>query len=120
MMSFGQLLREARKKARRTLREVSAATSLSISNISDMEHGRKKAPTEETIRKIENFLEIATGNLLRAAQNDSDASTEVKELISKRPPVLNLGLLRLTEGMSDEEVAAFILDLEKKKGKNSD
>lgn len=66
-MDFGQLLKEARKNKRATLREVAEAGGVSIGYISDIEHGRRRAPGMDASRAIERYLEIQDGSLVKAA-----------------------------------------------------
>ncbi len=118
-MGFGERLKMARKETRKKLREVASATGLSISYISDLEHERKKAPSIEIARSIEKFLGLAHGFLCEAAQAEHSTNSELKEIAYKRP-MLNLGLLRVTDGMTDEELAEIIDEIKsRKEGKNS-
>lgn len=107
-MSFGQLLKDARKRKAKTLREVSQAAGLSLSYLSDIERGRKKAPAKEIIEKIEIYLDIADKSLQKAAKNETDYRAEAKNFIKKRPE-LSMALLRATDGLSEEDVN-FLID----------
>jgi HTH-type transcriptional regulator, competence development regulator len=114
-MSFGQLLKEARKKAERTLKEVGQAAGLSLSYISDLEQRRRKAPAVEVVRKIEAFLGIKDGSLTKAAKAESDLQIEVRDIFRRRPE-LNMQLLRASDYYSEEELTVMITEMLEKKG----
>lgn len=114
MRGFGQLLQGARKANRMKLRDVAEQTGLSISYLSDIEHGRKKAPSLDIVKKIEALLSTG-GELLRTAQHEMNLGSEFKTIIGRRPE-LSLGLLRVTEGMSDEELSALINNIQSNGG----
>jgi transcriptional regulator with XRE-family HTH domain len=114
-MSFGGLLKEARKKQEKTLKEVSQVAGLSLSYISDMEQERRKAPSLDVVKKIEAFLGITNGALAKAAQAEMNMQTEVRTIFRKRPE-LNMQLLRAADYCSEEELTEMINDMLKKKG----
>ncbi|BET60305.1 helix-turn-helix domain-containing protein [Geobacter sp. 60473] len=118
-MNFGQLLKEARKKSEKTLKEVSQAAGLSLGYISDIEQGRRKAPALETVRKIEAYLKITDGRLVKAAELEMDLQAEAKTIFRKRPE-LNMQLLRASDLYSEEELTAMITDMIEKKGTQND
>jgi transcriptional regulator with XRE-family HTH domain len=117
MNRFGQLLKEARKESRKKLRDVAEATGLSISYLSDIENGRKKAPSLDIVKTIEGML-CTGGRLLKAAQSEMKIGIDFKSIINRRPE-LSLGLLRVTEGMSDEELSSLINEIQDEKGGTS-
>jgi transcriptional regulator with XRE-family HTH domain len=117
--SFGQLLKEARKKKEKTLKEVSQVAGLSLSYISDMEQGRKKAPAIDVVRKIETYLEITDGSLVRAANAEGNIRNEVRTIFRKRPE-LNTALLRVAEDCSEDEINDLINEMLKRKGKQNE
>ncbi|MBK5275282.1 MAG: helix-turn-helix transcriptional regulator [Desulfuromonadales bacterium] len=118
-MSFGQLLKEARKKQEKTLKEVSQAAGLSLSYISDMEQERRKAPSLDVVKKIELFLGLANGVLVNAAQAEMNIQSEVRTIFRKRPE-LNMQLLRAADYCSEEELTEMINDMLKRKGHPND
>jgi transcriptional regulator with XRE-family HTH domain len=118
-MNFGQTLKEARKKKEKTLKEVGKAAGLSLSYVSDIEQGRRKAPGEDVVRKIEAFLDITDGSLLKAAQLESNLQSEVRTLFRKRPE-LNMSLLRAADDCSEDEINDLIDEMLKRRGKLDD
>jgi len=71
MTEFGDAFRKARIKKRLTLREIGKHMNRSISNLSDMEHGRKDPPLNiDWITKLENLLCVEFGYLLMAVRKD--------------------------------------------------
>lgn len=118
-MKFGQTLKEARKRKEKTLKEVGKAAGLSLSYVSDIEQGRRKAPAEDVVRKIEEFLEINDGSLIKAAQAEANIRSEVRTLLRKRPE-LNMSLLRAADDCTEEEINELIDEMLKRRGKLDD
>lgn len=114
-MNFGQLLKEARKKSEKTLKEVSQVAGLSLGYISDIEQGRRKAPALDVVKKIEEYLGITDGALARAAQSEKSTQTEVRTIFRKRPE-LSMQLLRASEFYTEEELTEMINEMMKNKG----
>ena len=114
--SFGQMLKEARKREKKTLKEVSLVAGLSLSYISDMEQERKKAPAIDVVKKIEAYLKITDGSLVKAANAEVNPRHEVRTIFRKRPE-LNTALLRVAQDCTEEEVNELINEMLKRKGK---
>ena len=51
-MTFGELLKELRLKHNLSIREAARKAGISAPYFSDMEHGRKSAPSREVLRKV--------------------------------------------------------------------
>jgi transcriptional regulator with XRE-family HTH domain len=105
-MNFGQLLKKARKSKRATLREVADAGGISIGYVSDIEHGRRRAPGMDVVRRIERYLTVQDSSLTKAAKATSDLPQEAKRIIGERPAVM--ALLRASAELSDEEIDKLI------------
>ncbi len=120
-MKFGQLLKKARVREQKTLREVAINAGLSVSYVSDMEHGRRKPSSVDAVMKIERFLNVTDGSLLRAAQRekDFDVPSDAKEIYWQRPE-LSLALLRASTDLSEEEINELIEKIGKKSRKRGD
>lgn len=112
-MKFGKLLKEARKRHQKTLREVAANAGITISYVSDMENGRRIASVD-VIQKIEAYLKVKDGSLVAAArkEKDFDVPIEAKALFWKRPE-LNMALLRASQDFSEEHINKLIKSLVK-------
>ena len=67
---FGEILRRLRRKANKTLGELSRMLNLSTVYISDVERGNRKPFTRERILKIADFLGVDAGELLAAADKE--------------------------------------------------
>lgn len=110
-MSFGTQLKEARMKAGRKLRELSDASGLAISVLSEMEHGKRMPPSQEIITKIECYLKTSPGKLVRAASEQESVQARTREIFSRealsRRPILSMALLRLAD-MPDEDIDRFL------------
>jgi transcriptional regulator with XRE-family HTH domain len=112
-MRFGQLLKKARKSQTKTMREVASEAGLSVGYISDIEHGRRKPPAVEVVRKIERYLKVTNGTLVKAAGKEWDLPTEAKTILMKRPE-LSMALLRASENLSEDDLTKLIRELGKK------
>ena len=55
MKNFGEVFQRERKRKRLKLSDLKEKIGLSISYLSDIEHGRKAAPKSEIVRKIEDL-----------------------------------------------------------------
>ena len=68
LQRFGEMLRDARRKADKTLGQVARVLGVSVVYLSDVERGNRKPMTEDRIIKTAEFLEIADASeLLKAA-----------------------------------------------------
>jgi len=86
MKSFGELLKEERKRSRKKLREVSEFSGLSVSYISDIEQGRKGPPDTEVVRKFESLFSSEEDLLVRAAETERERMpTQVVSRLQERP-----------------------------------
>ncbi len=114
-MKFGQLLKKARVREQKTLREVAINAGLSVSYVSDMEHGRRKPSSIDAVMKIEQFLNVTDGSLVKAAQKekDFDVPSDAKEIYWQRPE-LSLALLRASTDLSEDEINELIEKMGKK------
>lgn len=65
--SFAELFREQRIRKEITFREIAAAIGLSIGYLNDIEKKRRNPPDAQTVKKIEEILEITDGRLSKAA-----------------------------------------------------
>lgn len=80
--SFAELFREAKLKREITHRAIGAYCNKSIGYLCDIEHKRRRAPDLETVRKIEEILQVADGRLVEAATRER-AEIDVAALIAE-------------------------------------
>lgn len=107
MDNFGDALRKARISKRATLREVGEFIGKSIGYISDIEHNRKRPPDLETVGKIEDFLGIEDGSLLKLAKIiRKRVKTSLPQRL-KMNPKLSTVLLRAENLPEDKKDAAM-------------
>jgi transcriptional regulator with XRE-family HTH domain len=107
MKEFGEALKEARQKAKKTLRETSSHVGLSVSYMSDIEQGRKTAPDLETVRKLQDFLRVKDDTLLiLASEARTKRPTEIVQHLHNRPRLSVL--LARARNLSDEELEELI------------
>lgn len=115
-MTFGQVFKNARKKAKKTLREAAEHVGMTIGNISDIEHSRRKPPREEVLRVFENFYRVSTDYLVNLAKKEWRIPDEAISIYSKRPE-LTMSLLRRSTEFSDKELQKMIEDFSKRRKK---
>lgn len=106
-MTFGQVFKDARKKAEKTLRETAEHIGMSIGNISDIEHSRRRPPREEILRAFEKFYKVPKDHLVRAAKSEWKIPAETMSIYSKRPE-LTMSLLRASSLFSDNDLKKLI------------
>ncbi len=103
MSDFAEALKKAKTAKRATLREISMATNKSIGYLSDILHKRKRAPDLETVRLIEECLDVKDNHLLLIAKRERAANpTDLLRRVNSRPK-LREALLRI-ENLSDDEL----------------
>ncbi len=120
MIDFGRSLRDARQAKRITLRKLGEHVGLSVGYLSDIEHNRKNPPKLDVVQKIEEFLGILDGSLVRLAsvvkrKMPKDLSSNIK-----LKPNLSAALLRIDEDIDTDqvdEVMEFFKKLERKRRK---
>ena len=101
--TFGELLREERSRQRKLLKEVGDHVGKSVTYMSDLEHGRKRAPDLAVVAKIEQFLFISDGRLAKAASTERFSIPRSLIRETQRRGVMKEVLLRATE-MTDEQI----------------
>lgn len=107
MNEFGEALKEARLKAKKTLRETGAHVGLSIGYMSDIEQGRKGAPDLETVRKLQEYLRVENDALvILASESRTKRPTEIVQHIQNRPMLSQLFMR--ARNLSDERLAELI------------
>ena len=117
MRRFGELLRDARRKADKTLGDVARMLGISVVYLSDVERGNRKPFTRDRILKIAAFLKTDPGDLLRAADQERGF---IEYDISKATPLeasvvggLVAGLAR--GGISDDTLLQIQSILDRRK-----
>ena len=67
MSDFGDYLRSLREQQKMSLREVAAKTGVSVSYITQIENGRRKAPGPDVLKKLAPAYNVPVRDLLKAA-----------------------------------------------------
>ena len=104
---FAALLKNERRTARRTLRELAEAAGKSIGYLSDVEQGRKLPPPVAVVTKIEKELGIRDGRLIKLAEEvRSLRPTELVKMIKNSSPAMTqmVGALMRADGLSEEDL----------------
>ena len=101
---FATLLKNERRTARRTLRELAEAAGKSIGYLSDVEQGRKLPPPVVVVAKIEKELGIRDGRLIKLAEEvRSLRPTELMKMIRNNSPKMTQILMR-ADGLPEEDL----------------
>jgi transcriptional regulator with XRE-family HTH domain len=113
MSGFGKALKEARLKAKKTLREAGDHVGLSVGYISDIEQGRKSAPDLETVRKLQDYLRVDDDALvILASEARTKRPTEIMQHLQSRPKLSELFMR--ARNLSDEQLEKLIEEASKK------
>ena len=67
MADFGEYLKNLRDQSKLSLRDVAAKTGMSYSYLTQIEHGRRKAPGPELLKKLAPVYGVPVRDLLKAA-----------------------------------------------------
>ena|ERR1044072_2642180 len=114
MGEFGKALKEARKKVKKKLRDLSEDIGLSISYISDIEQGRKSPPESEVVRQIQIALLVEDDKLVELAENERKKQpTRIVQKIQQRSRLSDMFFR--AENMTDEELDKWIDEMKKAK-----
>lgn len=113
-MRFGQVFKNARKHAKKTLREAAEHVGLTIGNISDIEHSRRRPPREEVLIRLEELYGTAKDYLVNTAVEEWKMPDEAVSIYSKRPE-LTMSLLRVSTELTDKELQKIIQDFGRRK-----
>ena len=113
MNGFGKALKEARLKAKKTLREAGDHVGLSVGYISDIEQGRKSAPDLETVRMLQDYLRVDDDALvILASEARTKRPTEIMQHLQSRPKLSELFMR--ARNLSDEQLEKLIEEASKK------
>lgn len=113
-MKFGQVFKNARKQAKKTLREAAEHVGMTMGNISDIEHSRRRPPKEEVILKLERFYRVPKNYLVNAAKKEWKIPDEAISIYSRKPQ-LTMSLLRLSKDLNENDLKKIIDEFGKKK-----
>jgi transcriptional regulator with XRE-family HTH domain len=113
MSSFGNLIEQARRAKRITLRELAGWVGLKPSALSEMEHGRRLPPKkEEQIVSLAKILEIEKNKLKEVALRERTMKkSKMSEKLYNVDPDLAWGFCRAVEEMPKNELEDFMKEL---------
>ena len=112
MKPFGQFVREQREALREkdpafSVRQVAGRLGIQPSYLSKVERGEVAPPSEATIRKLAEELEVDSDVLLALA---GKVSSDLQEAIRKRPRLF-AELIRELKGMPDHAVLRVVREV---------
>lgn len=118
---FGSLLKKFRLRAGFGLRKFAQIIDMPAPNLCDIEHDRRKAPSEpERLREIAEALGLTEGTpdweqFFDAASGGEELPLDVRHLAGRK---LVPALLRTIDNrqMSDEEIAQLIAEIKERQG----
>jgi transcriptional regulator with XRE-family HTH domain len=103
MKTFGEALKEARKASRLTLRRISEIVGLSVSYLSDIEQGRRRAPADDIVGQLETALNITDGSLKRLAERARNVAPRMIAHKIASTPKLSEVLMRADDDLTEAE-----------------
>lgn len=107
---FGAKLRNARRSADLTLREVAKSVGITTGYLSEMESGRKHPPNTLLIARISKALSITDGSLIdAAAKGREQMPSHFSEMIRQRPLLYKL-MVKAVD-LSDEALERLLTRL---------
>jgi len=103
---FGELLGNARRNKKITLRKLGQLTGLTPSFLSEIEMGRRFPPKEEEkIRDLALILNEDPDKLLKAARSERvRKNSKLSEKLFSVDPELALGLYRIVDDVTDDDL----------------
>ena len=118
MGQFGELISQLRLQAEKTLREVASVIEISVSQLSDIEHGRRKPFSPPLIERFVQFVGGDRELLLKLAAKEHDA-IEIPTGKSDGLNILAYALQRADPSALEDEhikesIQRLVEDLERK------
>jgi transcriptional regulator with XRE-family HTH domain len=104
--AFGDLHKEFRQKAKKTLADVAKLFELSISYISDVERGHRAPYSNERIKQVAKFFNTDAKPLLRAA-SECRGFFELSTKVSHTGQTAGASLMRVWDHLSEEDFQAL-------------
>jgi transcriptional regulator with XRE-family HTH domain len=111
--SFGALVRQEREAKEIGLREMAKMIGVSPTYLSKVERDEFPPPAEDRVRAIAKIIGRDVDELLALAGR---VASDLSEII-KRHPIELAALLRTTKGLSADDMAQWVREMQKVKGK---
>lgn len=122
--SFGELLKELRLKHEFTLREAARKSEISAPHFSDMEHGRKAAPSRERLERIIRALGLTAEEAIElseaAGRNQNTIAYDLPDYIMNRDYVTAALRTAKDLGAGKEQWEKFVEELYANADKSKD
>jgi transcriptional regulator with XRE-family HTH domain len=111
--SFGALVRQEREAKEIGLREMAKMIRVSPTYLSKVERDEFPPPAEDKVRAIAKIIGRDVDELLALAGR---VASDLSEII-KRHPIELAALLRTTKGLTADDMAQWVREMQKVKGK---
>jgi transcriptional regulator with XRE-family HTH domain len=111
--SFGALVRQEREAKEIGLREMAKMIGVSPTYLSKVERDEFAPPAEDKVRAIAKIIGRDVDELLALAGR---VASDLSEII-KRHPIELAALLRTTKGLTADDMAQWVREMQKAKGK---
>jgi transcriptional regulator with XRE-family HTH domain len=111
--SFGALVRQEREAKEIGLREMAKMIGVSPTYLSKVERDEFPPPAEDKVRAIAKIIGRDVDELLALAGR---VASDLSEII-KRHPIELAALLRTTKGLTADDMAQWVREMQKVKGK---
>ena len=119
MMVFGEFVKEKRQKKGITLRAFADLLGIAPAYMSDIEKGKRNAPTQEILDKMINVLELSqeeANEMLDLAASSKDAiAQDLKDYVSDNQTVIVALRTAKDLNLGDDEWIKIIEEIIKKK-----
>lgn len=118
MQDFGDMLRDQRKRAQKSMGDLARHLGVSVTYVSDVELGRRAPFAPERIISTGAYLGVDPAPLLAAAAKMKGAIELIAANASLRQLAVGAGLMRHWTELSDEQLAEIekVLDRTSVKG----
>lgn len=106
MNQFAKRFRDIRIANRATLRQIAASVGKTIGYLSDIEHGRRNPPDDETVGKIEKALGVKGDELRNIARQMRELPADFTSRIKISPMMADWAkvLMRAEENLTHQEL----------------
>jgi len=119
--NFGAVVGKARRSLRIKMRELAEKMGWSLSLVSEIEHGRRKPPSDETvIKKLAKILKLEEQELIVLAARERikpQSDDKVMDFFRNKGDIA-MTLCRELDGLDTEYIERLVKGVQRRKSKN--